>query len=582
VRLHFAGPGERERLPEKNTLFICGDEKTRARLDLAGARTALIDDNVFLLPAESPVKPFCLKAALAWYRGEDGADLTEFRGVSLGKTFEGLIWVVVFAPIYKFAHAARALLQEQEPSEVVAETSLPGHRRASLETLCRERGIALRWLETPAEPSAWDAPRAFSTTYSKWPLAGRSAARRALNRVLPFFSRPKGKRVLVSYYYTLERLVSALGAEEGVSPVFYDWAGRRLTRLAGWTRWRFLEAPADSGLDAKDRARLDEILRNWDALCASPEFQARFALDGLSCWEPARAAMRRLVVEDFPFVAGQHARLQAALDAAPPELVVVPYDASPPERLLLQEARRRGIPSALFVHGVACAERPWFFDIEADHAFIGGAALGEFFAAARFPAERVHDTGFPLFDAYAARRREPAAGGPARILVISSFFPVLENIVPIVELLGKYPGIEAVIKLHPGESLEHYRRLLGSRLDGRFTLEVSAPMAGLLQKTDLVIGAPSTALVEAMALGIPVLLTNFQDAAMTPPFDGRSGLALHRTPDELAAALAALLPDRIHASADYKAILDRFAGALDGKAAARGVSALLDILRARG
>lgn len=577
MNLYFAGPGEGEGRAAHDALFVCGDEVARESLERAGARTVLIDDSVFLLPEGSPARALAIATALFWYKDERGADLTEFRGISLGKTVEGLIWIVLLAPIGKFALGARALFDAHKPAVVHAESSLDSHRRATIERFCRERGLELRSVAAPARPSRLDVPRFFSSLFSKWPLADRSAARRLLNRVLPLVSRPRGKKVLVSYYYTLERLISALGAEPGVRPVFYDWAGRRLTKLASWTRWRFLVAPTAAGLTAADRARLAEILAAWDALAASPAYAARFAFDGLSCAEAMLAALRRIVAEDFPFIAEQQAKLQAALDADPPELVVVPYDANPPERLLMQEAKRRGIPRALFVHGVACAERPPFFDTETDHVFIGGAALKEFFAAAKFPAANVHDTGFPLFDAYSAAGRVRGAG-PARILVLSSFFPVRENVAPIVEVLRSYPAIKVTIKLHPGELIEHYRRLLGDRLDDRFQLEVAAPMSGLLRETDLVIGAPSTAMVEAMALGIPVLVTNFQDAAMTPPFDGRSGLALHRTPDELAKTLGAILPDRIPASADYKAILDRFAGAIDGKAAARGVSMLLEIL----
>jgi glycosyltransferase involved in cell wall biosynthesis len=131
-----------------------------------------------------------------------------------------------------------------------------------------------------------------------------------------------------------------------------------------------------------------------------------------------------------------------------------------------------------------------------------------------------------------------------------------------------------VVKLHPGESTARYERLLRGRLGPRARLVLDEDFVTTASKADLVIGAPSTALLEAMAMGVPVLLTNFDGAEAAAPFDGAWDLKVHRTPAELKAALERWLPSGLPASVDYSRTLEAFFGPADGRSADRILAAL--------
>ncbi len=554
-------------------LVVCLDEWTREAYLRRGAPAALLDPNLWTLGPDAPVRNWGEDLAEAWFRDVTGSDFTVFRGISLGKCLEGLVYGAFFGPVYKFAWEFNRLLEREKPARVIAEREVSKDRRNLIERLCGGRAIPLEWRGAPA---VGDKVR-IATRYSSWPLSAHALKRRLLNWGLGFLRPRSGRRVLASYYYTLEGLLEELGRRQGVRPAFFDWPSRRLPSMRGWTRWSFLTDPSfEDPLRAADVDALEAIGRRWRELSSSADYARRFEPGGLPAWEAMRALLDEVVMEEFAFMASQLAKIQRALDSWAPELVVVPYDGNPPERMLLYEARRRGIPSALVQHGLPTHCRPRLVDTQADHLFIGGTVAVGAYLSLGVARERIHVTGFPLLDRYSgALRRRPVV---PQVVVVGYCAPVRENILPVVELVRRHERVRIVVKTHPGEPGALYREILGQRLDARCVLEERRLLAEVLRESSLVIGGLSTSMIEAMAMGLPVVLVNLQASDATAPFDGSAGLPCHQTTESLAAALRELLPDRIPERVDHSRLLEAYAGRLDGCNVARTVDGVLGLL----
>ncbi|MBI5625565.1 MAG: hypothetical protein HY924_17440 [Elusimicrobia bacterium] len=558
-------------------LVLCPDDVTLWRCGSLGLKGVLADEEVpFIGPGSwDSVVGHCARLARSWRLDAEGRDFTLYKGTSLGYLMEGLVWGVTFGRLYKFADTALRLAREHRPQTAWLASGLHAHKKALVESLCRSEGIRLERLR-PGPPACRD-PR-LTSDFCSWPLMQHRWKRRILNlgRGRPRAGR---KRVLASSYYTIEPLIAALGAEKDIDPVFYNWPGRRLIGMPGWRRWRFLTSPKDSGLGADGTTRLKEMLSRFQEVSSSRRYQSRFELEGLDCWEAARPRLSRIVSEDFPVLADALERLSAALDEEKPDLVLVPYDGSPPERLLIDLARQRGIPSALMLHGISAIPRPGIEDIGADHLLVWGPALADAYVEMGFPRDRITATGYPMLDVLARDARRPRpAGRPVRVLCVSSCGPIEPTFGTALDILRSFPGIEVTLKLHPGESPEPYSKVLAKRLDGRCRLEWRKPMADLLLDADLVVSPPSGAVFEALALGIPVVLLNLAGLRLPPPYSGNWGLDPVCSASALKARLEELLPDRVPRSVDHSRVLEAFIGKPDGGCARRAIDVLRSLM----
>jgi hypothetical protein len=561
--------------PLKDLLAVCPDELTRENFLEVGLKTELLDYNLWNLSADVPVRDWSLAAAESWRLDENGNDFTLWRGRSLARCLEGIAWSVLFGPLYRVAHGIDALLAREKPARVHADAGIDAVRAALLKAICAKREITLTWhgSGTPFWP-ATDITRRYCT----WSLTRHAGKKKLVNAATALFRPRKGRRVLASYYFTLHGMLEHLGAESGVVPAFFDWPGKRLLSMRSWTKWRLLTEP-EAVLTAQDEKELQDISARWQALSLNSDYARRFNPDGLPVWDALRPLLDAVVKEDMPFAARHWAGLERALDAWTPELVVVPYDGAPPERMLLHEARRRGIPSAVVLHGIPGGGRHnRLMDTQADHVFIGGPAKIATHEGLGVPTNRIHATGFPLLDRYANEKRVRPAG-PPQALLISQGFAVRETILPVVDALRRYPDLRIVVKTHPGELLDLYRPVLGTRLDARCRLESRWNLSELLRESALVITGPSSALLEAMALKLPILLTNLTSTEVTPPFTGNAALPCRRTPKEVEEALAAWLPDRLPESVDHTRTIEDYAGKLDGNCGRRTVDGLLALLK---
>jgi len=142
-------------------------------------------------------------------------------------------------------------------------------------------------------------------------------------------------------------------------------------------------------------------------------------------------------------------------------------------------------------------------------------------------------------------------------------------------------GWRVLIKPHPQQALAAvrvWRERAGDLWDRRiFLVEPGADARKLILAADVVVGFQSTALLEAMLAGRPVVYTGWDEQAtamgqdLIPFADWGDLITVQRSPGELADAVTSLLSTRCSdaALARRREIAERYLGPLDGGASRR-------------
>ncbi|MDX6769807.1 MAG: hypothetical protein SF051_09765 [Elusimicrobiota bacterium] len=572
---------------EKAVRFLCSDWAAYASLAARGAAPEAWEDH-FPLEANAGAVKETERLATAWqFLGE--RDFTEMRGVSLGRAYRWLHWVTVVLPGYKFLLAVQELVRRHAPRVVHCDDSLSPEQRALLASLQSRCGFELRVVagrRTGPEIQVWRPPR-FALTPSKRLAA---SALNALGRLSGGRDKPV---LLLSNYRALDPVLEQLCRAD--SPFRVAAADMPTKDLLP----RFLRAGGElltdtrtpPPADGEHAAACAAIRADWSRAKKDPAYLARFVTaGGDSLWpafEPSLDAFFGATLESLAWVC---ARYHAYWDATPPAAVLLPFDEPPLQHLLMDLAQTRGTPVVTVLHGLpeAYHQLP-FYDSATSALVVWGPEQKELYAkAGALKTRRGEALGNPAFD-----RRVPGAASPRRELkrvlalsqpsgwsvALATHLDPDRYALALAEVVGAFPQLEVTLRIHPSESLDYYRDLLGPA--SRLTLERGGSFADSLAKTDLLIASYSTALIDAMLAGVPLLCTQFNRVLYQPPFDGTWGVETVRAPEALKKRLAALLADPANGlaalRAPYPRILDRFAGPRDGKAAAR-VRGLLENL----
>ncbi|HWY77341.1 MAG TPA: methyltransferase domain-containing protein, partial [Verrucomicrobiae bacterium] len=202
-----------------------------------------------------------------------------------------------------------------------------------------------------------------------------------------------------------------------------------------------------------------------------------------------------------------------------------------PGRALVSNAVARGIPTLILADGILEYRNTW------DHPQLPPGAifqpvLGHKIAClGRSQARQLESwgnagkceiTGSPRFDRYyGLRRRQRKADEPCRVLVMTALTPwfnekqhrqVITALAHLKQFFSEQPsiggfGIQAVWRLIRGLDRELGVSTTASDLTGRELAEV-------LQTVDAVVTTPSTAMLEAMMLGLPVAVLDYTNSPL--------------------------------------------------------------------
>jgi len=251
------------------------------------------------------------------------------------------------------------------------------------------------------------------------------------------------------------------------------------------------------------------------------------------------------------------------------------------ERLLVRMCQKNNLPNAIMINGVLSNS----FYIEAktaDKVFVYGETQKNGYLK-DYP-EKAVVTGNPLYEkAFALRDKQSVIHPPKKVLIgtsdpipgdinsqYSSTESFLKNVMDALEALMYQYDFDVSIKLHPGESLAFYERLINQQKFRINEIISSGNMQEILMGVDLMIINHSVAVFEASLMGIPVLYYHPAKQVLFEPFNGKSGLSSALSSEELAGALKRMFEDREYAlKFTKKEALEPFTGPFDGKAGDR-------------
>ena len=218
-----------------------------------------------------------------------------------------------------------------------------------------------------------------------------------------------------------------------------------------------------------------------------------------------------------------------------------------PRVTLLRRAVEQGIPTLVLADGILEYRNTWehpqlpagsLFQPVLGHKI---ACLGRSQARtleAWHNGSRCEVTGSPRFDGYAGRtRRTRTPDEPFRVLIMTALTPyftpehqaqVKQSLVDLRVFLerrpaGKGPKIEPIWRLTKGLDREIGVDKVVSPLAGRDLIDV-------LQQVDAVITTPSTTMLEAMLLGLPVAVLDYCNTPHYVPAAWRITAAAHLAP----------------------------------------------------
>lgn len=311
---------------------------------------------------------------------------------------------------------------------------------------------------------------------------------------------------------------------------------------------------------------------------------AGFELAGVPLWPVLEARLLALLDRYGAFVAARAAPLRRRLERQRVSAVLVPFDSSPPVRLLIAVARSLGIPSFVLNDGFK-ADDVQIEGFSTDVALAWSPAVAEHYFA-RHPG-RAFVTGNPRFTGPPARRRKLPARRP-RVLVGSFTFSPVDLacrrgdaerfLTEVLEgIAGALPAVaeHVVVKLHPADEPAHYTELVARFAQLQVEVRSQGDVIDMLAGSDIYLTTYSTSLLEAAA-AMPSVYYRVNDQRLGPPFEGDSYLG--RRTACAPEALARLLADRtVLDEAPPAGWLERYLGPID--AVPRVVAAIEETLR---
>jgi hypothetical protein len=405
-----------------------------------------------------------------------------------------------------------------------------GNRLANLHVL-RElatRRPGLHLTDVPAEASRLLSdvpglvrtdPPSYESALRLWSWRARRAMqlRTSVGAIPP---RPKG-RVVVAMPITGLHLADMLPEaralrERGVETFFALIDGRFTAQIAregfphaGLLHHRFADAvrwAAAVPLVARLEAQGETLSRT---LLELDEVERRVLLS------TTRDALR----ESIPVASALAAAAQALLGSLKPDLIRVGNPYTLEGRVPARVAQFAGIPTAVVEHGAIFPNDPKWQDCPASLVCAWGQPSRRALLSNGVPESHIAITGSPRFDAvfqtYGTSQRRPSPDDG--ILVVASGpgdQTRLEHHYAFIRILhaaaDATPNLRWRVKLHPKDSADFYSRPEGSRLEivhadkNRHGQQIFE----LLGTARAAVTERSSAAIDAMALGVPVITVN--------------------------------------------------------------------------
>jgi hypothetical protein len=392
------------------------------------------------------------------------------------------------------------------------------------------------------------------------------------------------------HVYPLLPVISELGAG-GSPPVVLDQDlspdARAQLLAAGLEVVDPAQAPGAT--TASDLAPL--AAEAWRAAAGAPALAALGEEEiGTSIWPLVAFQFDWLFETGFVEIGRRLSVAQAAVAWLEPTALLTPVDTSVNDLAWVATCKARRIPVIAQLHGATYIEpgRSLWGRGEADLTAVWGELTREWHVAATDrPHAAFSAVGYPRFDELAQQRPDRARARAARgfgeeIVVVlltsmaggavgSYYRSPLDIYRGFLDAVEGVPDAAAVVRPHPASDLT--AALVGAAgRGGRTSVDTGGDLVELLAAADVVVGQPTTSLLEAMVLDRPAIVWAAGAAPELLWWERHAPLPTARTAEQLADLVLRLArpgSPRDAALRDQGLLLDLLVGPRDGGAARR-------------
>lgn len=293
------------------------------------------------------------------------------------------------------------------------------------------------------------------------------------------------------------------------------------------------------------------IAKIFDKTSSKKSFKKRFVFNGMNFFEVFKVIMPIMHARAWPEFVLLIEFLSNLFEKSKPEALVVWTDMVPFERICVLIARKTGTKSLVVQHAAfraALKKSKWvtgFAPVEADKISVWGSVFKKSLTEHKVPGKKIVVTGTPKVDILYTKRfedrkiRKQLGIGKEKIVVLA---PQLsfdkKKAFEIAKAVEKIKGAKLVVKTHPADSIETYRKIVGEK--GVVVQNIS--LYDLLHAADAIIIHCSTVGLEAMCLGRPVLFYGGKQLINSFYYDLETG-AYPKNKKELEICLEGILND---------------------------------------
>jgi len=353
----------------------------------------------------------------------------------------------------------------------------------------------------------------------------------------------------------------------------------------------------------------EDFRQRWMSLLEKPEdFSSKFIYEGVDYWEILRKRIRFLFLKKFVNMAQLMQDFSKFLSKQDINIILTNNGVTYPDKMFVKIGLQFKIPSLIILLGLV-GHPVCFLPVESSRVAAWGPACKEWFMRYGVPADKLVVTGNPKFDKYKLEDRdinkeyiynkyrikedEKIFVYTGQYCIRASHFrnvqlPIKEHINIILNLArttSEFNNIRLVVKFHPSDENSDFIEKMVSNILGKhniiFIKRIDLKL--LFACAEAVFTCWSTTALEAMIVGLPVVILNFTGRAYKNdiPFVEKKAALLARDTKELREVIDKVLNGGLE---DMKSSRDKFiydnAYEQDGKASER-VAGLIDQMVSR-
>lgn len=338
-----------------------------------------------------------------------------------------------------------------------------------------------------------------------------------------------------------------------------------------------------------------------EAAAPAPTFSAATlsaVFKGINIGGLLEAARRALVEKYVPRARKDIDGAYALMHSLTPSVIMLRVSTAPQRHyaILAWVGRALGVPSVEFQHGLEYnGEDSYTRRKSATHLGSYGPKVTKELVAAGIASDRVINIGSPRFDLYAAARKQRSASGHAVFSVLCLYpdlsygdgfdaYDVDAYVKAVSDAVRTIPGARVTFKLRGPRREAFARHRIAYHCAGvQYDIVMDEPLVSLFEYADVVVSPYSTAVLEAMQSGVPVVacaLLAMEQRLYSSHFGSFTGLPVVHDVVSLSKNLQLLSTTSARIAAVSKA--DDYmskAYCFDGEAASRAAALLVRLAR---